>query len=180
MLLRLALVVLHTTGRPLDLVQSYSHQTLQNSALGDGYLAALNDQAKVEQVVNAAPLSMGLLTRSGGPDWHPARKVPKLNPAVAEAADLAAARGTSIEAVGIAFGYKVLRQADGKVVPVVIGCTNLPQLHQALQTFHQINSGEVDAKRDAVAEEIVDLFKQRGVHNYSWQSPGPNQFEKEA
>ncbi|TXT11113.1 hypothetical protein VHUM_01864 [Vanrija humicola] len=176
-LLRLALLVLHATGRPLDLVQSYSHQTLQNSALGDGYLAALNADARVGQVVNAAPLSMGLLTRSGGPEWHPARKVPKLHPAVAEAADLAAAHGTSIEAVAIAFGYKELRQADGKVVPVVIGCTTLPQLHQALQTFHDINSGAVDEKRDAVAAEITELFKQRGVHNYSWQSPGPNQFE---
>ncbi|KAL1409991.1 hypothetical protein Q8F55_003991 [Vanrija albida] len=176
-LLRLALLVLHTTGRPLDLVQSYSHQTLQNSALGDGYLAALNDSARVAQVVNAAPLSMGLLTRSGGPEWHPARSVPKLHPAVAEAAELAAARGTSIEAVSIAFGYKELQQADGAVVPVVVGCTNLAQLHQTLQTFHDINSG-ADAERDAVAAEVVELFKQRGVHNYSWQSPGPGSFDK--
>jgi aryl-alcohol dehydrogenase-like predicted oxidoreductase len=73
-LLRLALLIKEQTGRPIDIVQSYAHQTLLNSTLSAGYIAAF-ERAGVKQVVNAAPLSMGILTTQGGPDWHPIREV---------------------------------------------------------------------------------------------------------
>lgn len=179
-LLRLSLLVLERTGVPVDVVQSYAHQTVLCSTLGDGFLDALTERAGVRQVVNAAPLSMGILTAGGGPEWHPAKRVPAVYDATRAAVDLAREKGSSIEAVACAFGYRTLRQTGGGIVPVVIGCTDLEQLHVTLRAYADVNGGEVDPeverRRDDAEREVLALFKERGVHNVSWQSPPPDAY----
>lgn len=183
-LLRLSALILARTGKPVDVVQNYAHQTLQCSTLGDGYVSAL-EKAGVRQVVNAAPLSMGILTAGGGPAWHPAKAIPSVYGATREAVELAKERGSTIEEVAIAFGYRDLRQSNGAVVPVVVGCTDLEQLHATLRAYADVNAekredtaGEKERreKRDRVEEEVIALFKERGVHNVSWQSPAPDHY----
>lgn len=174
-LLRLSLLELAATGKPIDVVQSYSHQTVLCSTLGDGFLRALTEDAKVPQVMNAAPLSMGILTAGGGPSWHPAKKVSALYEATREAVVLAKEKGSTIEAVACGFGYKDLRQDNGAPVPVVVGCTNLDQLHQTLQTYAEVNGhGALQPERIEAEKAVLELFKERGVHNVSWQSPAPD------
>lgn len=53
----------------LDVVLSYCHYSVNDSSLGDliPYL-----KAKGVGIINASPLSMGLLTHAGPPPWHPA------------------------------------------------------------------------------------------------------------
>ncbi|KAI8872948.1 Aldo/keto reductase, partial [Ramicandelaber brevisporus] len=57
-------------GHPLDLVLSYCNHNLHSRLLAD-YLPQLR-QAGVKTILNASPLSMGLLRPSGPPSWHPA------------------------------------------------------------------------------------------------------------
>lgn len=163
-LLRLSLVALHTHGIPVDIVQSYAHQTIQNSSLEEGYLRALTDQAKVGQVMNAAPLAMGILTTSGGPEWHPARGTPIFG-ATRQAADKCREMGTTLEDVACDFGYRTVRQEDGRIVPVVIGCKNLEEVHMSLRSYKRANGQ--GARRD-VEEQVIKIFDDAGVRHVSW------------
>lgn len=55
----------------IDVVLSYCHYSLNDSTLQDllPYL-----KSKGVGIINASPLSMGLLTEGGPPSWHPASK----------------------------------------------------------------------------------------------------------
>lgn len=185
-LLRLSLLALQLTGTPIDIVQSYGHQTVQNSTLSQGYLSALSDRARVRQVVSAAPLSMGLLTPAGGPEWHPARTYPDLMDATARASRLCEQRGTTLVDVALSYGYRPIYQSDGTRVPVVVGCTDLAQLHSTLTKWSAVNSGNEnksssagggheDAKMKMVEEEVQRLFEDSGVKEWSWACPSDAQ-----
>ncbi|KAL9183432.1 hypothetical protein ACHAXT_004288 [Thalassiosira profunda] len=65
------------------------------------------------RVMAAAPLSMGLLTNSGPPDWHPAK--PTLKEACAEAAKLCQSKEVNISSLAVLFS---LSQRE-------VGCTLL-------------------------------------------------------
>ncbi|KAK4689336.1 hypothetical protein P7C73_g755, partial [Tremellales sp. Uapishka_1] len=173
-LLRLALLVQHRTAQPIDIVQTYGHETLINATLQAGYLDAFTGAAGVAQVVNAAPLLMGLLTTSGGPPWHPARELPMYR-ATRDAVQLLQKKERSLEDISAGFGFRRLVQKDGKEVPVVIGCKDLGELHMTLKSWNAVNSdGESkDAKKERkeIEGEVRELFEQLGVINTSWQSP---------
>ncbi|MCO5569441.1 hypothetical protein L7F22_023153 [Adiantum nelumboides] len=78
-LLRLSRLVFARLHRPLDVVLSYSHHTLQSDLLV-AYLdhfqrcPLLSEEHTWDppRVLNASPFSMGLLTDDGPPAWHPA------------------------------------------------------------------------------------------------------------
>src|ERR1700722_5605900 len=53
----------------LDVILSYCHYSLNDTAL-EGFIPDL--KAKKIGIINASPLSMGLLSQRGAPDWHPA------------------------------------------------------------------------------------------------------------
>ncbi|WVR07820.1 hypothetical protein IAU60_004863 [Kwoniella sp. DSM 27419] len=190
-LLRISLLVLATTGKGLDVVQTYGHQTLQNDTLSSGYLDALTTQAKVNQVVSAAPLAMGILTTHGGPTWHPARSHPTLFDATRQAVQLCKDRGTTLEDVSLSYGYRPLYQKNGTRVPIVVGCTDLDQLHSTMQRWNQVNPhipydqspaeykaqnpDEADDQRRKVEEEVRSLFQEKGVKGWSWACPSDEQ-----
>lgn len=72
----LAEMILHETGEPLDIVQSYANFTIQNQRLRTEGLHRFIE-AGVDVVANASPLGMGLLRGQGPPigamgNWHPA------------------------------------------------------------------------------------------------------------
>lgn len=167
-LLRFARLVLHTTGRPIDVVQTYAHQTLANHILSEGFLAAFED-AQVGTVTNAGPLAMGLLTKGGGPEWHPARKT-DLFGVTREAVELCDKDGVAIEDVATDFGYKELRMRDGRKVPAVVGCKTLEEIHANLRSFKRAN-GEDGKREREVGERVVALMEERGVRNWSWNNP---------
>lgn len=94
-LLRLAGVV------PVDTVLSYCRYTLLDRAL----LAAVPAlTAAGAGVMNASPLGMGLLSRRGVPDWHPAPAA--VRAAAAGAAELCARRGVDIAQLALGFAVE--------------------------------------------------------------------------
>lgn len=60
-------------------------------------------------VINASPLSMGLLSTRGPPDWHPARNVPTITTACQQAAEFCTSKGVDISRLALHFS---LAQAD--------------------------------------------------------------------
>jgi hypothetical protein len=140
--------------------------------LNGGYLSAF-EKAGVKQIVNAAPLSMGILTTHGGPEWHPIREVEggKYYQATREAVKLCHERGTTLEAVASDFGYRPVHQADGRLVPVVIGCKNLEEVHRALESYARVAYDKTDSR--GVQDEVRGLFERAGAADWSWANPGP-------
>ncbi|WVQ72962.1 hypothetical protein IAR50_002524 [Cryptococcus sp. DSM 104548] len=176
-LLRLSLLVLHTTGIPLDIVQTFGHHTIQNSCLEKGYLQAFEEEAKVDRVINAAPLSMGLLTTGGGPEWHPAREISPLWEASRAASDLCLSKDTSLEQISLSYAYRAIEQPSKKRVPVVIGCTELEHVRDSVLMWNQVNhENEVESRGSRELEESVRaLFGEKGVEDWSWTCPTDGQ-----
>lgn len=177
-LLRLALLVRDITGKPLDVVQTYAHHTLQNDALQQGYLQALTEKARVKQVVSASPLAMGLLTTSGGPDWHPAKKYPELFDATRAAVEMCKGKGTKLEDVALSFGYRPLNQPDGRRVPIVVGCKDLEEVTDTVRRWKEVNPGAQGvggSEKKELEEEVKKLFAERGVQCWSWACPSEAQ-----
>lgn len=86
----------------LDAILSYCHYTLFDTSL-DGLLNDLQSAGKAENllVINAAPLSMGLLTEQGPPSWHPADAETKR--LCAAAAECCRERGNDISKLALQF-----------------------------------------------------------------------------
>ena len=153
--------------KPLDIIQTYAQQTILNNSLERGFLEAFTETASVGQVMNAAPLAMGVLTDSGGPSWHPVRtQLGGQWEASREAASLCRERGTSLEVVASEYGFKELRQKDGKLVPVVVGCKNVHEVRRALESYRDAKGGV-----SGVGAEVVKLFEDKGVRGLSWANP---------
>src|SRR5439155_27125370 len=82
----------------LDVVLSYCHFALNDTSLLT--LVPLLRERGIG-VINAAPLSMGLLSDSGPPRWHPAPVI--VRDASARAAALCRERGTDLSRLAIQF-----------------------------------------------------------------------------
>ncbi len=86
----------------LDVILSYCHASLNDDTL-TGLLPFL--ESKNVGVIGASPLSMGLLTDDGPPDWHPAP--PALRDAAARAAAHCRAQGKSLSALALSAALRI-------------------------------------------------------------------------
>ena len=66
--------------------------------------------AKKVGVVAASPLSMGLLTHAGPPDWHPA--TPELRDAVSRAVHYCEERDLDLSDIAISWSYRLMGPAS--------------------------------------------------------------------
>jgi L-galactose dehydrogenase len=82
----------------VDTVLSYNHYTLNDTSL-ESLLAFLEE--KRVGIINASPVSQGLLTNQGPPEWHPAPDTVKR--ACAQAATYCRERGPDIAKLAIQF-----------------------------------------------------------------------------
>lgn len=107
-----------TAQTDLDVVLSYCHYCLNDTTLVD-LVPDLN--AKEIGIINASPLSMGLLTESGPPDWHPAPQI--IRDYVAEAAAHCRSHGIDIAQLALQFS---LAQSD--FATTLVGIINPEQI----------------------------------------------------
>lgn len=164
-LLRLALLVLHTPPyKPLDLILSYCHLTIQNDNL-KAFAPHFYERAKVTQVINASPLSMRLLTGSP-PTWHPAPS--ELIVAAQEASTVSSAWIGGLP--NLALGY-AMRHSINAGMPMATGYSMPREVHESIRTWRQIQEG-VDVKvRKMKEEDLVNIFDRAGFMGFSWASP---------
>ncbi len=82
----------------IDAILSFCHFCLNDDSLNDYVPFFLKNEAGI---INASPLSMGLLTSRGAPDWHPASD--KLRMLCAKAARHCADAGYPIEQLAVSY-----------------------------------------------------------------------------
>lgn len=123
-------------GRP-EVVLSYCRYTLFNTELA----AAMDSFREFGAgVVNAAPLGMGLLTRGGPPDWHPAGA--ELRAACRQAQELCERAGVELASLALDFALAgpaattLIGMGDSRQVArnlVRIGAKKHPELLDAIR-----------------------------------------------
>jgi aryl-alcohol dehydrogenase-like predicted oxidoreductase len=100
-------VVEHAGKGVVESILNFCHYTLNDDKLAD-YLDFFEEQGV--GVVNASPLSMGLLSERGIPGWHPAPK--PLVAACAKAAEYCREKGCPIERLAVQFSVSNPRVAS--------------------------------------------------------------------
>lgn len=91
-------VVEHCEQGMVESILNFCHYSLNDTLLTD-YLDFFEQQGV--GVINASPLSMGLLSQRGTPDWHPAPA--SLKAACSRAADYCKEKGYPIEKLAVQF-----------------------------------------------------------------------------
>jgi L-galactose dehydrogenase len=115
--------VLERTG--LDVVLSYCHYCLVDTTLAE-LVDYLND--KQIGIINASPLSMGLLTESGPPEWHPASE--EMKRLCALATQHCRSNGVDISQLALQFSL-----AQSNFASTLVGIGNLEQLTRNLDSM---------------------------------------------
>ena len=139
----------------VDAVLSYCHYSLNNTSLGR-ITAFLRDQNV--GVINASPLSMGLLTNGGPPVWHPASD--GIKEKCAAAARYCAEQGVDIASLAVRFAV------------------SNPSVHITL--VGMATSDEVERNVAAASKETpLDLLRAvqdilAPIQNKTWSAAGQN------
>ncbi|MCD9025526.1 aldo/keto reductase [Cohnella silvisoli] len=138
----------------VDAIISYCHYSLNdNSLLG---LLPLLEQRGIG-LVNASPLSMGLLSNRGTPEWHPASR--ELKEICKRAAELCASRGQDIAKLAVQF------TTSNERIPTTLVSTANPDniRNNAFWTDEPID--------EELLKDVLDILKP--VHNQTWVSGRP-------
>ncbi len=85
----------------IDTILSYCHYSMNDTSL-DGLLPYM--QERNMGIISASPLSMGLLTNRGAPDWHPATE--DIKQVCAEAATFCREQGVDIAQLAVQFALR--------------------------------------------------------------------------
>ncbi|KAK6332081.1 hypothetical protein TWF718_002615 [Orbilia javanica] len=204
LLVEIAEKVYNLTGEGLDAVMSYSNYTIQNTRLASSGLQRLTRDAKVECVINASLLGMGLLRTQGVPvgdmgDFHPSSD--GLRKVCNDAAAFVSGKGKKLEEV--AYRWALENWADegdvagtvvtpggssneGRKVGVsVIGVSYLEELESISKTWEDVvKAREGDERAVERRKENDDLVEElKGVfgewYDDVWGSPGENYIREE-
>ncbi|QCD84220.1 L-galactose dehydrogenase [Vigna unguiculata] len=139
----------------LDVVLSYCHYSVNDSSLGDliPYL-----KSKGVGIINASPLSMGLLTHAGPPPWHPAS--PELKSACQAAAAHCKEKGKNISK--LALQYSLLNK---EISSVLVGMKSVEQVEENVAAARELAISGIDEEALSEVEAIL-----KPVKNQSWPS----------
>ena len=191
----LAEMILLETGEPLDAVLSYSNFCVQNAQLGDKALLERFRDARVECVLNASMLGMGLLTTRGVDQspmasWHPAPR--ELRLLCNNLADFAQQEDERLEEVAIRwalenwarvasdFGTR-LTPTGAKLGVSVMGVSNVEELEETFAQWSSVVGLAEDTKGSHVQRkekiERIVMGKMRpslgAWKDYAWESGKP-------
>jgi aryl-alcohol dehydrogenase-like predicted oxidoreductase len=137
-----------------DVILSYCHYSLNDTALLD-LLPML--EARGIGLVNASPLSMGLLSQRGTPDWHPAS--PELKAVCRKAAEFCAARGTDIAKLAVQFST-----ANERIPTTLVSTANPDNIARNARWINEPLDEEL-------LRDVLELLEP--VHNVTWVSGRP-------
>ncbi|KAL2107754.1 hypothetical protein VUR80DRAFT_4807 [Thermomyces stellatus] len=187
-----AKLVLQRTGEPLDAVLSYSHFTLQNTTLGSPQTLEAFHEARVDVVLNASMLSMGLLT-SRGVDaapmaaWHPAPA--ELRTKCRDLKVFAEAEGMGLEEVAIRWSlstwataaspFGTVSQGGNRTGVSVAGVSSVAELEETWRVWQEVSAEMRDGANGGSKTDRVRKLAQEKMwpalgrwKDYTWASPG--------
>ena len=138
----------------IDTILSYCHFSLNDSTL-DSILPFLS--ARRIGVINASPLSMGLLSDRGAPSWHPAP--PDIRSACGLAAAYCSARGVDIAKLAVQYSC-----SDPRIATTLVGTASPENIAR--------NVGWLDEPMDQeLFGEVLRILAP--VRNVTWPSGLP-------
>ncbi|KAI3497413.1 hypothetical protein L1887_40004 [Cichorium endivia] len=139
----------------VDVILSYCHYGINDTTLEDllPYL-----KSKGVGVISASPLSMGLLTENGPPDWHPAS--PELKAACKNAAEFCKKKGKDISKLAVQYS---LRNKD--ISTILVGMKSVEEVKVNVEAAMELANGEKDEELLVEVEEIL-----KPVKNQTWPS----------
>ena len=130
----------------LDVVLSYCHYSLNDTALKNSFPYL---KAKHLGIISASPLSMGLLTEAGPPDWHPASDT--IQTRCAEAAHFCRSKGVNISQLALQFSV-----SQPQIDSTLVGIANPGQLEFNLNALRQPLDLELMSEVEAILRPIKD------------------------
>ena len=138
----------------LDTVLSYNHLSLNDTTLLD---TLPEFAAKGVGVINASPLSQGLLTNRGTPAWHPASD--KVKEVCAAAAEFVRVSGSNLAKLAVQFSIR-----HPGVATTLIGTADPGNLERNLQWAEE-----------PMDEELLTLVQTKlaPIHNITWSLGRP-------
>jgi aryl-alcohol dehydrogenase-like predicted oxidoreductase len=137
-----------------DAIISYCHYSLNDTALL-GLLPLL--ERKGIGLVNASPLSMGLLSTRGTPDWHLAS--PELKATCLRAAELCASRGFDIAKLAVQYST-----ANERIPTTLVSTANPDNIRKNAAWTDEPIDGEL-------LKDVLDILEP--VHDRTWVSGRP-------
>jgi len=142
------------TQTHVDTILSYCRYSLNDTSLLDllPYL-----QKRETGIINASPLSMGLLTQRGVPDWHPASK--EIVAACSSAAAYCRENGVDIAQLAVHFST-----ANSDIASTLVGTANPENIQK------NVEWSEAHLDEDLLAEVQKILAP---IHNDTWLSGLP-------
>lgn len=138
----------------IDTILSYCHYTLNDTSLAT-ILPAMKE--KGIGVINASPLSMGLLTEQGPPDWHLAS--PELRAQCAAAARYCRSQGADIVRLALQFST-----SHTDIATTLVGIANTEQIRTNCRWITEPMDTELLRAVQAILAP---------VHNQTWLTGRP-------
>lgn len=190
----------------LDVILSYSNHTLQCDLL-TGYrekrFAAKPRGSRKDwtapRLLSASPFSMGLLTDSEPPFWHPA--TPELRQACKEVSKQLQSKGSSLAKTAAQYGIRgaEVRERDSTrpLLSTIVGLSNVNEVHTLIQSYrvmlagaHQLPPNNIHLEplcsltpslnekllkefhqQEKDEQLVIEYFKSKKFHNWCWASP---------
>lgn len=139
----------------VDVILSYCHYSINDSTLEDllPYL-----KSKGVGVISASPLSMGLLTEAGGPEWHPASA--ELKAACRAAVDLCKRRGKNISKLALQYSL-----ANTDISSILVGMKSVKEVEENIAAALELATAGID---EETLSEVTDILKP--VKDQTWPS----------
>jgi aryl-alcohol dehydrogenase-like predicted oxidoreductase len=133
----------------VDTILSYCHYSLNDTALFDlvPYL-----RKRGVGIINASPLSMGLLSNRGAPDWHPAPE--EIKETCAQAAAFCREQGVDIAQLAIQFSV-----SDPEFPTTLVGTANPNNIEKNVRWIQE----PID---QALLSEVRKILEP--IHNRTW------------
>ncbi|MBZ0258096.1 aldo/keto reductase [bacterium] len=135
----------------VDTILSYCHYSMNDTALQDmlPYL-----QEKRVGIINASPLSMGLLTDAGPPDWHPAPQV--VCETCAKAAAYCRDKGANLAKLAVQYALQ-----NNEIHTTLVGTARVENIERNVEWMNQ----PID---EELLQEVLAILKP--IHNQTWPS----------
>ncbi|EYU18367.1 hypothetical protein ABFS82_02G049800 [Erythranthe guttata] len=139
----------------VDVVLSYCHYGINDSTLEDllPYL-----KSKGVGIISASPLSMGLLTETGPPEWHPSS--PELKAACKAAAAYCKEKGKNVSKLALQYSL-----SNKDISTILVGMNSVKQVNENVEAAIQVSTVGKDEKTLSEIEAIL-----KPVKNQTWPS----------
>lgn len=142
-------------GIEIDTCLSYSHYCLHDTSLTE-LIPFLQERGI--GLIGASPMSMGLITERGPPDWHPATE--PLRGACREAAEYCKQQGVDIGRIAIQFALM------NESIPTILNSTHSETLMEKnLKAVWELGK-LTDRERDALDYVLKNIFEPNPVKDW--------------